>query len=345
MQSVVSYEFAQFRLNPDQRTLLRDDSVVSLTPKAFDLLLALVRRSGELMTYAELKQEVWPESQHVEDKTLTQTIYTLRSALGDSSTEQKYIENVPKRGYRFAAKVQVVSSDRDQLDKTSIDDNIDFFGQTLLEPTLIETNLNSTRPELDKGQTVWSRNIILISIAMLVVGVTVGIVIMRRVANSPKDSQASARAERVEIRSPSDEEDVKRVVQESQVYETLTMYTAPKTFDDKDLQKYWLPADLGGKEIKQVEAALARLRSSSTHYGKESRVERFEFRYVRIFSPRDYAEAGTIERWYVPMYREDGSKVLGRNEYLGPYPVDYILRKVNGIWLIEESSTPRPASK
>jgi hypothetical protein len=77
------------------------------------------------------------------------------------------------------------------------------------------------------------------------------------------------------------------------------------------------------------------------HYGKDSRVERFDFRYVRVYSPRDYAEAGTVERWYVPLRRSDESLVEGRNVYLGPYTVDYTLRKVGGRWLVEESSTPR----
>jgi hypothetical protein len=90
-----------------------------------------------------------------------------------------------------------------------------------------------------------------------------------------------------------------------------------------------------------VKAAVQRLHQKGLRYGPESRLERFDFTYVRIFAPGDYAEAGTIERWYVPLY-ENGKLVLNRNVYLGPYTVDYTLRKVKGVWLIEKNTTPRP---
>jgi hypothetical protein len=73
-------------------------------------------------------------------------------------------------------------------------------------------------------------------------------------------------------------------------------------------------------------------------------MEIFDFRYVRIFSPRDYVEVGTSERWYVPTMWADGSRVQNRNVYLGIYDVDYMLRKIDGRWLIEDNSTPRPRS-
>lgn len=62
---------------------------------------------------------------------------------------------------------------------------------------------------------------------------------------------------------------------------------------------------------------------------------------VRVFSPKDYAEAGTSERWYLPMRRTDESQVQDKNVYYGVYDIDYSLRKINGAWLIDEASTPR----
>ena len=62
-------------------------------------------------------------------------------------------------------------------------------------------------------------------------------------------------------------------------------------------------------------AAVDRLRKRGWRYADESRVEVFDFRYVRVFSPRDYAEVGTSERWYVPTVRADGSRVEDRNVY------------------------------
>src|SRR5262245_5046578 len=56
------YEFGPFRLNARERLLLRDGESVSLTPKAFDLLLALVERHGHLLEKAELMKLVWPDT-------------------------------------------------------------------------------------------------------------------------------------------------------------------------------------------------------------------------------------------------------------------------------------------
>jgi hypothetical protein len=148
--------------------------------------------------------------------------------------------------------------------------------------------------------------------------------------------------ERKEIHAPFDEEEVRRVVKESQFFETLTVYTKPKTIDPGQLNEYWVPVEQGGKEIEQVQASIGRLLSKGWHYGPESKSELFEFRYVRIFDPGDSAEAGTIERWYVPTHNEDGSLVADRNVHIGPLQIDYKLRKINGAWLIQENTTPRP---
>lgn len=100
------YEFEGFQLDPDRRLLMRGDDVMPLTPKQFSLLFVLVQRKGELVSYQELKKLVWPENRVVEHKTLTQTIYSVRSQLGDSANQQQFIENVPRKGYRFASEVR-----------------------------------------------------------------------------------------------------------------------------------------------------------------------------------------------------------------------------------------------
>jgi DNA-binding winged helix-turn-helix (wHTH) protein len=100
------YEFEDFRLDPDRRLLMRGDNVMPLTPKQFSLLFVLVQRKGELVSYQELKKLVWPETRVVENKSLTQTIYSVRSQLGDSANQQRFIENVPRKGYRFASEIR-----------------------------------------------------------------------------------------------------------------------------------------------------------------------------------------------------------------------------------------------
>jgi len=102
------YHFAGFVLDPAERTLHRAGQSVALTPKAFDVLLALVERRGRLVGKDELLSCVWPET-FVEETNLTYNISVLRKSLGDSAETPHLIENIPKRGYRFIAEVSAVS--------------------------------------------------------------------------------------------------------------------------------------------------------------------------------------------------------------------------------------------
>lgn len=101
------YEFGPFRLDPAERLLLRDGHPVPLTPKAFDVLMVLVQRSGHLVEKRQLLEAVWPSS-FVEEGNLSVMVYALRKALGSDHRDHTYIETVSKRGYRFAAEVKLV---------------------------------------------------------------------------------------------------------------------------------------------------------------------------------------------------------------------------------------------
>jgi len=89
------------------RILTRDDDAISLTPKATEILLVLLKHAGQLVEKDELLKEVWPDT-FVEENNLTQNIFTLRKALGDDRSGPKYIETVARRGYRFLATVRSV---------------------------------------------------------------------------------------------------------------------------------------------------------------------------------------------------------------------------------------------
>jgi len=99
------YEFGPFSLDASERTLRRGEEFVHLTPKEMEILLALVRGAGRLMSKEELLKEVWPDT-YVEEATLAQNIFTLRKALGRADAGQQHIETVPRRGYRFVPKVR-----------------------------------------------------------------------------------------------------------------------------------------------------------------------------------------------------------------------------------------------
>src|SRR5215510_9463314 len=99
------YEFGAFRLDVTERLLWHDDKPVTIPPLAFDTLAALVERHGHLVLKEELLKIVWPDS-FVEEGNLTNNISILRKALGEGAGEHRYIETVPRRGYRFVAAVK-----------------------------------------------------------------------------------------------------------------------------------------------------------------------------------------------------------------------------------------------
>jgi TolB-like protein/DNA-binding winged helix-turn-helix (wHTH) protein len=108
------YEFGRFRIDKQERTLWRDGSPVPLTPKAFEVLLLLVERSGRLVEKDALMNQVWADS-FVEEGNLKVTVSMLRKVLEEDAGERQYIETVPRRGYRFIAQVTEISDQRPEL--------------------------------------------------------------------------------------------------------------------------------------------------------------------------------------------------------------------------------------
>ena len=108
------YEFDQFRLDVGKQRLTRDGEIVSLTPKAFETLRALVERRGVLVERDELMDLVWPGT-IVEPGNLDVTISKLRNVLKEKETGQKFIETLPRLGYRFVAEVREIKEDTPAL--------------------------------------------------------------------------------------------------------------------------------------------------------------------------------------------------------------------------------------
>ena len=80
---------------------------VPIAPKAFQILLVLVRHNKQVVTKDDLMKTVWPDT-FVEEANLSRNIFLLRKALGESPQDHQYIVTVPGRGYRFAEDVQLV---------------------------------------------------------------------------------------------------------------------------------------------------------------------------------------------------------------------------------------------
>ena len=101
------YEFGRFHLDVGERLLLRDGYAVRLRSKIFETLCVLIENSGHLLGKEKLMQTIWPDS-IVEENNLDHNISTLRRVLGEGIDGQKYIETVPRKGYRFVAPVNRV---------------------------------------------------------------------------------------------------------------------------------------------------------------------------------------------------------------------------------------------
>ncbi|MCI0524835.1 MAG: winged helix-turn-helix domain-containing protein [Acidobacteria bacterium] len=110
------YEFGPYRMEGAERMLLRNGEAIPLQPKAFDLLRLLVEHHGRLLEKDELLKAIWPDTV-VEEVNLANNISVLRKALGDGENGQKYIETVPKRGYRFVAEVREIGAEQVEINE------------------------------------------------------------------------------------------------------------------------------------------------------------------------------------------------------------------------------------
>jgi DNA-binding winged helix-turn-helix (wHTH) protein len=106
-QSTRWYLFGPFRIDPTERVLRRNGDLVPLTPKVFEMLLALVESRGRVVRKLD---RLWPDV-FVEEANLNVNMSILRRALGGERKHQ-YIETISKRGYRFVASVRELEKPR-----------------------------------------------------------------------------------------------------------------------------------------------------------------------------------------------------------------------------------------
>jgi len=160
------YEFCRFRFDPENHLLECEGSPISLTPKAFEILLVLVQNGNRLTTKEELMRRVWPDS-FVEEANLTVNISALRRQLGETPSGQQYIETVPKKGYRFAVPVTHVS-----LDLPATNQHVSPANETAREaraPTEIPSiRSEALSPKSTKKRSWWRTNVAILSLILVV---------------------------------------------------------------------------------------------------------------------------------------------------------------------------------
>jgi Tol biopolymer transport system component/DNA-binding winged helix-turn-helix (wHTH) protein len=111
-KTLTLYEFDEFRVDTGQKCLWHADQLVSLTPKAFETLLVLIKHRGKIVSKDALLEEVWADT-FVEESTLSQNILTLRKTLAAFEKDKQFIVTVPRRGFRFVADVKEIAADEE----------------------------------------------------------------------------------------------------------------------------------------------------------------------------------------------------------------------------------------
>jgi TolB-like protein/DNA-binding winged helix-turn-helix (wHTH) protein/Tfp pilus assembly protein PilF len=178
------YEFGEYRIALEDRLLQRGDELVSLPPKAVELLFVLLKSGGRVLTKDELMSLVWADS-FVEESNLTQNIFLLRKVLSDGKNgDGKFIETIPRRGYRFTADVSETNGENftavteQTLTRILVEEELEIEDEPqktneaeTLPPAVITTNQPSN--ENNASQSNWRKRALVGGLAVLLIA-TVG---------------------------------------------------------------------------------------------------------------------------------------------------------------------------
>ena len=104
------FRFGPYELRPLARELYKHGVKVRLRPQPFQVLHVLVEHPGEVVTREELRKQLWPSDTFVDfEHGLNTSVKELRGVLGDSATEPRYVETLPRLGYRIIVPVEVAA--------------------------------------------------------------------------------------------------------------------------------------------------------------------------------------------------------------------------------------------
>ena len=164
------YCFGPFELNTGTESLSRNGTRVKVQDLPYRLLVLLVERPGEIVTREEVRQRLWPQNTFVEfDNSLGVAVRKVRDALNDDADTPRYLETLPRRGYRFVAPVTLLGSETAAIPAKPFPET-----PALTTPVAL--------PDSDNRQRHW---VVALSVALIVVGaVLYGLRSMPRRASS-----------------------------------------------------------------------------------------------------------------------------------------------------------------
>ncbi|MBX7222128.1 MAG: tetratricopeptide repeat protein [Blastocatellia bacterium] len=160
------YCFGPFRVDVQERRCTRNGEPVSLTPKAFDMLVYMLSRTGHLLEKDTLLEELWADVM-VGENCLSQNVRALRKALADEAGQCSYIETVPRRGFRFVAQVYIEFGEDEQPSPPPVPPS---------EPALVLQEVQ--RPQLERWPVrrmlFWSGATVLLGVSLFVTLLALG---------------------------------------------------------------------------------------------------------------------------------------------------------------------------
>ena len=187
------YEFGPYRLETNERILLREGQHVPLTPKAFETLLALVESGGHILDKGDLLKKVWPDT-FVEEVSLAKKVSILRKVLGED-VDHHYIETIPRRGYRFVADVREVWQEEPATIGPHVGNGMEHEQETagagpdegLKAPlsSIAPNHASSIRPRALTGRWGWL-------VALLSMGMLIGLGVWQWVSESAPNASKPA---------------------------------------------------------------------------------------------------------------------------------------------------------
>lgn len=278
------------------------------------------------------------------------------SKIGDGFAKETYgryesqkNDKVPKPGV-FARILEILHIDRQELDGRLKQRGISLptpshTSSTVAGEVLIKNEIQLEIEEEREHQAVQTlpkarkrnKNILF---AIPIILVTIGILTTHRGSKIDVNTEIPTPKQPVVYEpSASEKQEISNVVKQAEFYENMTIYVLPASFQKAQLAPYWINDGTAAQEIEKSVQRLLHHDNKGWHYGKDSRVETFDVRSVKIIPPGNTAEVDTEESWYLPLYDADGRKVAGRNPFFPPSPIHYSLRKERGKWLIQSTST------
>lgn len=303
--------FNDFLFDADKLALYhRNELIRNIGEKSLRVLSVLLRNANELASHDEIIKQVWADNvSGVTAVHIAQNIKKLRKVLAEYEPDKIFIESVKGHGYIFVGEILP--------EEIETPPELPFLQSE--QSFIYDERGNAPAKDIRDDKSFLKPAYIFGALfAVFFVSLLVWFWF-----------------------PPNDERKIKRVVEESQKFESLVLYSNPQSFQDAQLAAYWTPQiDFNSDyDIKKIRAGVQRLVDENKYYGKESKCEQFDFQSIEIKETGDFAIVKTLEKWFIAEYLKDGT--LLKNKTIGPYFVVYTVRKIDGRWLVEKSSTAR----